>query len=267
VPVKIIALVKYSMDVAEVKVDHATGSLRMTGVPYRFGELDRGVVEAAVRVKESTGADLEVLTFGPPAALGAMRDLLAMGADEATLVEDPYDGAADGAIAARVLEAAVRRRGPAELIVCGFASDDGYSYQTAPRLSERVGLPLVSYVSELEVDGDNLSAERDLDNSVQSVRVRLPAIASIAEEAFVPRTVTLIQAMKAQKKPTNRLSLDELGLDKAELDQARGYSSVSETGVSVKREQRLLKGSDLAAMADGLIDYLVEEKILVEEGQ
>ncbi len=264
---KILALVKYSMDVAEIKVDHATNSLRMAGAPYRFGDLDKGVVEAAVQIKESSGTELEVLAFGAPSAVGAMRDLLAMGADEATLVEDPYAGTADGAVVARVLEAAVRKRGPFDLIMCGFASDDGYSYQTAPRLCERLGLPLVSYVCALKLEGDILLADRDLEDSVQSVTVGLPAIVSIAEEAFVARTVTLIQAMKAQKKPTNHLSLDDLDLDKAELDQLVGYSSVSETGVSIEREQRLLKGAALAEMADGLIDFLVNEKILVEGGR
>jgi electron transfer flavoprotein beta subunit len=264
--VKIIALVKYSMDVAELKVDATSCALRMAGVPHRFGDLDKGVVEASVLLKEACGADLEVLSFGPPPALGAMKDLLAMGADEATLVEDPYGGNADGAVVVRVLEAAVRKRGPFDLLVCGFASDDGYSHQIGPRLAERLELPLVSYARALRIEGDLLFADRDLEESLQSVNTPLPAIVSVAEEAFVPRTVTLIQAMKAQKKPNNLLSLEDLGLTSDELDQFSAYFALGETGVVVNRQQHMVKGQDLEEMADRLIGYLVDDQVLVLQG-
>ena len=263
---KIIALVKYSMDVAELKVDATSGALRMTGVPYRFGDLDKGVVEASVLLKEACGADLEVLSFGPPAALGAMKDLLAMGADEATLVEDPYNGTADAAVAVRVLEAAVCKRGPFDVLMCGFASDDGYSHQTGPRLAERLGLPFVGYASELRIEDSRLFADRDLEDSVQSVSAPLPAVVSVAEEAFVPRTVTLLQAMKAQKKPTNLLGLEDLALTRGELDHFAAYLALGETGVAVNRKQQMVKGQDLEEMADRLIDYLVENQVLLALG-
>ena len=149
---KILALVKYSLDVAEIKVNAATHALRMTGVPRRFGSLDKGAVEVAVRLKEASDAVVEILCFGPSDARGAAKDLLAMGADEATVVEDPYDGAADAAVAVRVLEAAIRKRGPFDLLICGFASDDGYSHQTGARLAERLALPFVSYACEIRLE-------------------------------------------------------------------------------------------------------------------
>jgi len=264
--VKIIVLVKYSMDVAEIRVDPATCSLRMTGVPKRFGDLDKGAVEAAVRLKESADAFVHVLCFGPAAAQSSVKDLLAMGADEATVIEDPYDGTADAAVVVRVLEAAARKSGPFDLILCGFASDDGYSFQTGPRLAERLDVPFVSYVSQLSIDSGAVVADRDLEDRVQTVSVHLPAIVSVAEEAFVPRSVTLLQAMKAQKKPTNLASLEDLGLAKESLEAAGGYSAVDESGVVVNRQRRVLKGGDLAQLADEFIDVLLSEQALVEQG-
>jgi electron transfer flavoprotein beta subunit len=265
--VKILALVKYSLDAAEIKVNPTTGALRMAGVPERFGDLDKGAVELAVRLKEASDAVVEVLCFGPPAASKATKDLLAMGADEATVVDDPYSGSADAAIAARVLAAAIDKRGPFDLIICGFASDDGYSYQTGPRLAERLHLPLVSYVSAATIDGGVLTADRDLEEGVQSVRVPLPAIVSVAEEAFVPRRVTLLQAMKAQKMPNNAWDIEgDLGLSRETLDAVAGYSVVAESGIVVDRKQRVFKGQELAEMADLLIDALVDENVLALEG-
>jgi len=265
--VKILALVKYSLDVAEVRVEPVTRGLRMTGVPRRFGELDKGAVEAAVRLKETSGATVEVLCFGPPAARAAIRDLLAMGADEATVVDDPFDGAADGALVARVLEAAILKRGPYDLIICGFASDDGYSFQTGPRLAERLALPLVSYACELRLEANLLVADRDLEDGLETVAVELPAIATVAEEAFPPRAVTLLQAMKAQKKPTNAWDIEaDLGLEKDALDQIASYSLRSEMGVLVDRVQHVIKGLELSEMADLFVDKLVEQQILVFKG-
>jgi electron transfer flavoprotein beta subunit len=225
-------------------------------------------VEVAVRLKEASDAVVEILCFGPADARGAVKDLLAMGADQATVVEDPYDGAADAAVAVRVLEAAIRKRGPFDLIVCGFASDDGYSHQTGARLAERLALPFVSYVCEIRLDDGLLIADRDLEAGLQTVSVPPPAIVSVAEEAFVPRSVTLLQAMKAQRKPTNLWDLEEdLGLTRDELEKVSGRDVLGETGIVVHREQRVLTGADFAAIADLLIDNLVDAGILVLEGE
>lgn len=264
---KVLVLVKYSMDIGEIRVDAATSALRMTGVPSRFGDLDKGSVEVAVRIKEAYDAFVEVLCFGPPAARGAVQDLLAMGADEATVIEDPYAGTASASVAVRVLEAAIGKRGPFDLVICGFASDDGYSHQTGPRLAERLRLPFVSYVSELRLEDGVLVADRDLEDGPQTVSVSLPAIVSVAEEVFVARSVTLLQAMKAQKKPTNAWNVEEdLGLARDVLDESAEYSVVGETGVVFDRKQQVLKGLDLTVMADRLIDLLVSDDILVLKG-
>lgn len=262
---KIVVLAKYSMDVAEIRVDPTTHALRMTGVPHRFGDVDKGAVEAAVRLREACAPDavIEVLCFGPSAARAAVKDLLAMGADAATIIDDPYDGASDGAVAARVLEAGLRSLEPFDLVLCGFASDDGYSYQTGPRLAERLGLPLVSYASTVALESGNVVADRDLEEGLQTVSTPLPAIVSVAEEAFVPRAVTLLQAMKAQKKPTTTCTLEQLGLDKTSLEQAFGSRLLAETGIVVNRRQQVIMGHALAEMADSLIDVLVDDRVLV----
>jgi electron transfer flavoprotein beta subunit len=262
--VKILSLVKYSLDVAEIKVDPSSGDLRMAGVPARFGDLDKGAVEAAVRLKEAAGeVHVEVMCLGPVEARSATKDLLAMGVDEATVIVDPFEGAADASVAVSILEAAIRKRGPFDLILCGFASDDGYSFQTGPRLAERLNLPFVSYACELNVDGLVLKAERDLENLRQSVTVGLPAIASVAEEAFPPRRVTLLEAMKAQKKPCTEwgveadlgLSLDATGSSPEALQSLRG--------IVVDRKRMILEGEDQRDLADRFIDALVSEDILI----
>ncbi len=183
----ILVLIKYSLDVAEIKVDPNTSELRLAGVPAKIGNIDKIVVEAAVQMIEKYGGSLRALTLGPAVAQPSYREVLAMGLDEVTLVEDPFDGQADAKTGLSILQAAIEKLGPFDLIVCGFASDDGYSFQFAPRLAERLALPLVSYVRKMEVEDNILKADQELDDYAQTVSVQLPAVVSIDEEAFVPR--------------------------------------------------------------------------------
>jgi electron transfer flavoprotein beta subunit len=260
---RILTLIKYSLDTAEIKVDPATKELRMSGVPEKIGNIDKNAVEAAVRLKEATGASLQALCLGPLAARDGFKDVLAMGLDEVFLVEDPFAGAAEASMAVSILEAAIRKLGPYDLILCGFASDDGYTYQVAPRLAERLGLPLVSYVRQINLSDGQLKADRDLEDSLQTVAVPLPALVSIAEEAFPPRRTTLMDALKAKKKPVNIWHIDaELGLAQAELEKLSSFESATQIGVIVHRKQHLFKTGSPAEMADQLIDALLQENVL-----
>ena len=259
---KILALIKYSLDVAEIKVDTATKELRMAGVPEKVGNMDKNVVEAAVQLKEKAGGTLFGLSLGPAAAREGFREVLAIGVDEIALVEDPFGGKADASIAVSVLEAAINKFGPFDLIVAGFASDDGYTYQVGPRLAERLNLPLVSFARQLSVQDGKIQADRDLDDHQERVEVSLPAVVTVAEEAYPPRRTTLMDALKAKKKPVNVMSIGDLGLDQAALEQNSKINLADQQGIVVHRKQQIIKGASMQEMADKLIDILLQENVL-----
>jgi electron transfer flavoprotein beta subunit len=260
---KILALIKYSLDVSEIKVDSATRELRMAGVPSKIGNIDKNVVELAVKLKESTGGMVQGLCFGPAAARDSFKDVLAMGLDEVFLVEDPFADGAESAIAVRILEAAIRKLGSFDLIISGFASDDGFSYQVAPRLAERLDLPLVSYVRQFSLENGKLQADRDMEDGLQTVTTSLPALISVAEEAFPPRRTTLMDAIKAKKKPVATWQVEaDLGLSPAQLSDLSCFASSSQMGVVVHRKQNIFKGKSPVEMADQLIDALLQENVL-----
>lgn len=258
-----LVLIKYSLDVAEIKVDPASREIRLAGVPEKIGNIDRNAVEAAVRLKEKQGGSVQALCLGPVAAREGFRDVLAMGVDAVTLVVDPFANQGDPAVVLKILEAAIRKIGPFDLILCGFASDDGYTYQVGPRLAERLNLPLVSYARQISVEEGVLKADRDLDDQMQIVSVPLPAIVSVAEEAFPPRRTTLMEAIKAKKKPVNVWTVEEgLGLSQADLGQLHTYELVGQVGIVVQRKQQIIKGQNLVEIADRVIDALVEDHVL-----
>jgi electron transfer flavoprotein beta subunit len=240
----------------------------MTGVPEKVGNIDKNVVEAAVRLKEVVGGSVVGLCLGPQTARDSFKDVLAMGLDEIFLVEDPFSGQEDGRMAVCILEAAIRKLGSFDLILCGFASDDGYTYQVAPRLAERLSLPLVSYARRLSLSDGQLQADRNMEDNLQTVAVMLPALVSIAEEAFPPRRTTLMDAIKAKKKPVNIWQVEaDLGLANAQLQQFNCFASFTQVGVVVLRKQNIFKGKPVAELADQLIDALLEENVLKGNAQ
>lgn len=253
---RILALIKYSLDTAEIKVDPNTKALKMSDVPYKLGNIDKNVAEAAVKIKEATNGSVIGLTYGPASAKDVFKDVLAMGVDEMYLVEEA--GPVESEAAVSILEAAIKKLGDFDLIFVGFASDDGYSYQTGPRLAERLGLPFVSYVNQIAVEGSNVKADRDLESNLQTVQAPLPAMVSVAEEAFPPRRTTLMDALKAKKKPVTTWPVAELGVALPESK----LESTSQIGIIVHRKEVMFKGKPVHEMADQLIDALLQENVL-----
>ena len=259
----VLVLIKYSLDVSEIKVDPDSADLLLEGVPRKIGDIDKNVVEAAVQLTADSNSKIQALTLGPLKARDGFRDVLAMGLDEVILIEDPFDGQAESVVAITILEAAIKKITDFDLIICGFASDDGYTFQVAPRLAERLNLPLVSYVSQLSVEDDSLIATRELDDSLQVISVPLPAVVSIAEEAFPPRRTTLMDALKAKDKPVNVWHVgDELDLDLENMTEIGKIETAYQKGVIISRKRNLLKGKTPVELADQLIDALLKENVI-----
>jgi electron transfer flavoprotein beta subunit len=263
--VKIVACIKYSLDTSEIKVDPATRQLLLEDVPKHVGNIDKNVLEAAVSLKEQYGGAVHAITFGPASAQSGFREAMAFGLEDVTLVEDPFDGAGGPAVTAKVLAETITKMGDVDLIVCGEVSDDGFTYQVPPRLAERLRRPQLSFVRNVRVEDGQVIADRDLGDSAQTVRAPLPAVISITEETNTPRRPTLMDALKAKKKPVHLWRVDsDLGLSRDELAQQILLERVEMQGVVIHRKQELLKGDDPAALANQLIDRLLEENILAE---
>ncbi|NOZ72291.1 MAG: electron transfer flavoprotein subunit beta/FixA family protein [Chloroflexi bacterium] len=262
---KIVACIKYSLDTSEIKVNPTSKQLLLEDVPKHVGNIDKNILETAVSLKEQYGGTAHAITFGPASAQNSFREAMAFGLEDVTLIEDPFDGAGGPALTAKVLAEAINKMGDVDLIVCGEVSDDGFTYQVPPRLAERLGLPLLSFVRKIDIEEGQIVADRDLGESAQTVKAPLPVVISVTEETNTPRRPTLMDALKAKKKPVHLWQIDsDLGLSKDELAQQILLEQVGLQGVVIDRKQVLLKGDSPADVANQLIDRLIEENILME---
>ena len=258
---EIIVCAKYALDVAEIKID-PSGKPLLDGVPRRVSDIDKNAMEAAVNIKEKQGGTIKVVCFGPASAKEGLKELLAMGADEAYLVEDPSGGMLDTAATVEALAAAIQKIGSFDLILCGEATTDGYTGQVGPRLAGKLGIPQITYARNLNVEENSVTAERDLEDAYETVKAPTPVLVSVTREINVPRIPSLMAILKASKKPMTIWKLEDLGLSKEKLEQVSTLQTVDLQGFAVERKRVVIKDKPVEEAVQELVSYLMKEKAL-----
>ena len=142
---KILVCIKQVPDTNEVKINHKTGTLIRDGVPSIINHDDKNALEAALVIKESMpDVHVTVLTMGPPQADTALREALAMGADDAVLVTDRAFGGSDTYATSNILCGAIKAAGEFDLVLCGRQAIDGDTAQVGPQIAEKLDLPQIT---------------------------------------------------------------------------------------------------------------------------
>ena len=255
--------VKHSIDVSEIRVDPSTRAPILVGVKRKTSDFDKNAIEEAVRLKERMGWSVTAITYGPEDAKSALREALAMGVDEAVLVTDPGYEQSDTLVTSLFLAEAIKRLGPFDLILLGEVSIDGYTYQVGPRLAELLGLPQVTHVRRLEVKGDEIVAERDLEEGYEVVSVRMPALVTVTKEINEPRYPKLMDIMKASKKPIRTLTAADLGIPEDRRGATgSGMEVLKAVAPEMKRREHIIKGKEPAEAVAELVELLAKEGVV-----
>jgi electron transfer flavoprotein beta subunit len=188
---KIIVLVKQVPNTTEVRLDPKTGNLIREGVESIINPEDRHALEAALDLKDRFGASVTVLSMGPPQAIEAVCEALAMGADEGILLSDKAFGGADTWATSTALGMAIRRIGEFDLVLAGRQAIDGDTAQIGPQVAELLGVPQLTYVSKLEITEDRLIAERVLEAGCERVETPMPVLCTVLARLNEPRHPTV----------------------------------------------------------------------------
>jgi len=260
--VNTIVLVKQVYQSADLKIDRATKALVTQGVPRVISETDKNAIEEAIRIKEKQGGKISAISMGPPEAKEALREALAMGADEAYLLTDPLFGGSDAHATANVLAAAITKIINFDLILCGTYSEDLFAFQVGARLAEICNLPQITYATKITLEGSKVIAERDLENERQIVEGKLPCLISVTREINEPRLPTLMAIMGASKKPTTTWTAVDLNLDKEEVGFNGALIEVLRSTVSVGERKRIMLQGEVTEIAPQLVKALLQEGVL-----
>ncbi|MDR1961617.1 MAG: electron transfer flavoprotein subunit beta/FixA family protein [Gracilibacteraceae bacterium] len=239
---KIIACYKWTLDEADIRVDEGTRAILKNRAQYRISPYDRNAIECGVQLVEAQGGEVAALTVGGPEVAASLKDVLSRGATRAVWVGQAETAALDAAGTALTLAAAVKRLGEYDLIVCGEGSSDNYAQQTGPRLAELLGIPVLTYASKIELEGNILRVERKLEEGIEVVEAALPALVTVLPDINEARIPGLKQIMAAGKKPTEQYAMADLTLTAEDIRPTAQQESL--LGAVTDRKRVLLKGEN-----------------------
>lgn len=258
----IVVCVKQTADTAAT-LSVVDGQASWGDAPLVLNPWDEYAVEQAILTKEAHGGSVTAICFGTEAAQEALKQALAMGCDEAVLLDDPAFSGADSLVASAALAAAIQKVDGADIVFFGKAAVDSDTGVTGPQVARRLGWPslnLVAAIPELDPEGMSITVDRMLEEGRQSVRGPLPAVVSVVKEINEPRYPSFMGIRKASKAEIPTWTAADIGLDPVP-EAALSWPEIM-APPKTETQCEFIEGDDPAALAAALADRLIEEKVL-----
>jgi electron transfer flavoprotein beta subunit len=201
--------------------EHAKRMVPAPGLQLVMSPFDEQAVEAALRIRERhADTKITVMTLGPESARNAIKHGLAMGADEGVLLRDSAFDDADSHTTARALAVAIRKLGY-DLVLTGRQAADWDAGIVGAGVGELLGLPVITFAKDIQVEGAAVRVERVLDDGTEIVEAPLPALVTVSNELGAARTPNLRETMRAARKPVTVWKAKDLGLVAEEISARR----------------------------------------------
>lgn len=189
---------------------------------------DENAIEAALQLKAAAGGGkVTAISMGEDSANRALKQALAMGVDEAILLNDPAFADADATSTAYVLAEAIKKIGSYGLILCGRQASDWDQAQVPAGIAEFLGVPSVGAVQKVEVHNDKVRVERLLEDGYEVIDMPTPCLVTVSNEANKPRYPTLKGIMAAGKKKIPVWNAGELGVEASRTGRAGALTQVT----------------------------------------
>lgn len=265
---KIIVCVKQVPDTTGKVAVNPDGTLNRASMEAIINPDDKNAVEAALQLKDENGCKVIIVSMGPPPAEGMLRELIAMGADEAILVSAREFGGSDTYATSQILAAAIKKLGLEEgdLVFCGRQAIDGDTAQVGPQIAEKLGLPQISYVADIKLEGKTVTCKRMLEDGYMTIRTQTPCLLTCIKELNTPRYMSITGVVDCYSKPLSiynfetlkddpLIDLQTIGLKGSPTNIFKSFTP-PQKGVGM-----MLEGADKATCTQ-LADILAEKHIV-----
>jgi len=206
--VNIIVLVKQVPDTeAKIRIADDGNQIDEASISFIVNPYDEYAIEAALQLKEAHGGEITLVSLGPGGAIAALRTGLAMGADKAVLLKAENSRFMDSqAVASQIGKVLEDRQ--FDLVLCGKKAVDTDAQQTGTLLAMNLGLPVISSIVELNIDGNQITTKREVEGGTEAVSCQLPAVLTCEKGLNEPRYPNLRGIMMAKKKPIDEVVID-----------------------------------------------------------
>jgi electron transfer flavoprotein beta subunit len=256
--VKIAVCVKHVPEQAR-KIDPETKRLDRSG-EGAINPFDVHAVEEALKIKEAQGGEVLVVTMGPTGAQDSIRKALAMGADEALLITDDAAAGSDLVATTNALAAALEKEG-ADLIVFGQQAGDSDGAVLWAAVADRLRLPVISQVAELEVTDAKVRGKRQTEFGYDVIEAPVPAVLAVSDAINEPRYPSLKGIMGARSKPQRTVTLSELGVDGGGVGETGSKTTVEGLNDPPPRGDTV-KIEDDGSGAEKIVEFIAERKLI-----
>ena len=209
---KIIVCVKQVPDTSGKVAVNPDGTLNRASMATITNPDDLNAVEAALELKEQTGAEVIVISMGPPPAEGMLREIMARGVDRGVLVSGREFGGSDTYATSQILAAAINKIGvgPEDIVMCGRQAIDGDTAQVGPQIAEKLHLPQVTYAADITKDGNTITVKRMLEDGYMTIKVKTPCLLTCIKELNEPRYMSIDGIYATYNKPLETFDYEKL---------------------------------------------------------
>jgi electron transfer flavoprotein beta subunit len=262
-------LIKEVPETSNVKMDETTGTIVRSGVESIVNPLDLYAIETALRLKQSHGASITVMTMGPLTASRSLREAVAMGCDDCILLSAKEFAGSDTYATAKVLSAACKKTGGFDLILCGERATDGDTSQVGPETASMLNIPIATYVSKIvNLDDKRIIVERLVENGYETLSMPLPCLLTVLKEICIPRLPTLKGKQSARKVEPTMFNASDLpgvtaGLNGSPTRVVKITTpKVTRCGQVIVAKER----DEMEAAAKLLVSYLKDKNLIAKKG-
>lgn len=241
---------------SRIKVAAGGRTIDETGLKFIVSPYDELALEEAIRLKEKSGGDVTVISFGPDRVQQALRECIARGATKALHIKGETSDA-DSLGIAKVLAAAIKSV-PHDLVFFGKQGVGSDNSLVGPMVAELLGYPQVNVVTHLEVGDGKLTAHREIEGAEEIIESSIPAVITAQKGLNEPRYASLKGIMAAKKVVIDAKSVADLGLADADIFNQR-VTFVKLEMPPEKSGGRKIDGADPAAAAKEILNYIRDE--------
>jgi electron transfer flavoprotein beta subunit len=260
--VNIIVPVKQVPDIGSVRFDREKGRIDRTSASAEINPFDLNALEAAILIKDTYGGTIIAISMGPQSAEATLRDALSRGADRAILLTGADFAGADTLATSFTLACAIKKTCHFDLIICGEKTVDGDTGQVGPAVAEHLGIPHISYVSNISISGQKITVTSEMEN-IMHYESAFPLLITVTKDINKPRLPSLSAKLRARKADIEIWNAHHLS-DSKERFGSKGSRTKVHRIVVPKGEER--KGLILRNTPDEaatiIIQTLVEHKLL-----
>ncbi len=267
---KILVCIKQVPDTNEIKIDPEKHTLIREGVPSIVNTFDAYALETAARIKDANpGTTITLLCMGPDQAKVALRECLSVGGDEAYLASDRKFGGSDTLATSYILSCCIKKieeeEGKFDLIFAGKQAIDGDTGQVGPEISAHLGIPFVTYASQVTLEGEEAIVRRDSDKGYDMISVRMPALITVVKTDYEPRYPTIKSKKAARQKEIKLITADDLEhvIDLSHCGLSGSPTKVKQTFTPDRNKNCVkIESEDVNDAAAKLYDMLRNAKVL-----